>query len=220
MMSRRFGIYFLILPMFLSRLLLKPAFSEYTDWADFFVYLWPFLYGFIFMTDHEFIEIIKKKTTLLLNIGVLSSALFIYMAFQGEHMVEAYLHPSFSLLHLAFSGLSAIIAVSWIMFFIGFFAKHLNFNHKILIPANISILPIYVLHQTLIIMFGYHIVGLDLNLYIKFSIIVFTAIPASVILYKLIQTNNISRIPFGLKKKTNKKCSQVKQVRNAMAFNK
>jgi glucan biosynthesis protein C len=206
LMSTRFGIFFLDLPMFICRFALKPVFSTYIDWADFFVFIWPFLYGFIFMTDNEFIEIIKKKTVLLLNVGVLSSTLFIYMAFSlGEHMIEAYLHPSFSLLHLGVTALSATIALSWILFFVGFFAKHMNFNHRLLIPANISILPIYVLHQTLIIVFGYYIVGLELNLYIKFLIIAFTAIPMSVILYKLIQTNNVSRFLFGLKPMERKK---------------
>ena len=200
LMATRFGIFILCLPMFISRFALKPVFSEYTDWADFFVYIWPFLYGFILMTDHEFIEIIKKKTSLLLNVGILSSTLFIYLAAsQGEQMIQVYLHPSFSLPHLGISALAAIIAISWILFFVGFFAKNMNFNHRLLIPANISILPIYVLHQSLIIVFGYYIVGLELNLYIKFLIIAFTAIPASVLLYKLIQTNNVSRFLFGLK---------------------
>lgn len=200
LMATRFGIFILCLPMFISRFALKPVFSEYTDWADFLVYIWPFLYGFILMTDDEFIEIIKKKTSLLLNVGILSSTVFIYLAAtQGEQMIQVYLHPSFSLLHLGLSAISAIIAISWIMFFLGFFAKNMNFNHRLLIPANISILPIYVLHQTLIIVFGYYIVGLELDPYIKFLIIAFTAIPASVLLYKLIQTNNISRFLFGLK---------------------
>lgn len=200
LMATRFGIFILCLPMFISRFALKPVFSEYTDWADFFVYIWPFLYGFILMTDHKFIEIIKKKTSLLLNVGILSSTMFIYLAAtQGEQMIQVYLHPSFSLLHLGLSALSAIIAISWILFFVGFFAKNMNFNHRLLIPANISILPIYVLHQTLIIVFGYYIVGLELDLFVKFLIIAFTAIPVSVLLYKLIQTNNISRFLFGLK---------------------
>lgn len=198
-MSSRFGIFILILPMFLCRFILKPVFSEYTDWADFFVYVWPFLYGFVFMIDPEFIEIIKKKTSLLLNVAILSSTLFIYQAAQGENMVEAYLHPSFSLLHLGLCAISAIIALSWILFFVGFFAKNMNFNHRLLIPANISILPIYVLHQTLIIVFGYYIVGLEINIFLKFLIITLTAIPASILIYKIIQTNNPMRFLFGLK---------------------
>ena len=199
--SKPIGIFILVIPMVTARFILKPIFDEYTDWADFSVYIWPFLYGFIFMTDHAFIEIIKKKTTLLLSVGILSSTIFISSAFIDKTMIESYLHPTFSFIHFGISGLASLIAISWILFFVGFFAKNMDFNHRLLLSANISILPIYVLHQTLIIVFGYYIVGIELNPYIKFLIITFTAIPASVILYKIIQTNFVTRFLFGLKPK-------------------
>jgi glucan biosynthesis protein C len=198
-MSTRFGVFVLVVPMVLSRLVLKPVFQEYTDWADFFVYLWPFIYGFMFMADTEFVDIIKQKTMLLLNVGVLSSTIFIVLGATDDQMIEGYLHPEYSWLHLGITINAMIIALTWIMFFLGIFAKTMNFNHWILIPANISILPIYVLHQTLIIVFGYYIVGLELNLFVKFLIISLTAIPASVVFYKLIQTSNVMRFLFGLK---------------------
>jgi len=91
------------------------------------------------------------------------------------------------------------------MFFLAFFAKKMNFNHSILIPANISILPIYILHQTLIIVIGFYVVDMELNMLLKFTIITLTAIPSAVLLYKLIQTNNVSRFLFGMKKKAPKK---------------
>ena len=203
-MSSNFGVFVLVLPMIVCRLILKPVFQEYTDWADFFVYIWPFIYGFIFMADKEFLDIIKSKMVLFLNVGVLSSALFIYLGSTNDQFVQSYLHPGYSWLHLITSINAMIIAISWIMFFLGLFARKMNFNHSVLIPANISILPIYVLHQTLIIVFGYYIVGLELNPYIKFLMIAFTAIPVSVILYKLIQTNNLTRFLFGLKPKAKK----------------
>ena len=204
-MSRKFGVFVLVIPMIASRLILKPVFQEYTDWADFFIYIWPFIYGFIFMADTEFIDIIKGKMVLFLNVGVLSSTLFIYLASSNDQMVQAYLHPEYSWLHVGITINAMLIAISWIMFFLGLFARKMNFYHSVLIPANISILPIYVLHQTLIIVFGYYIVGLELNPYIKFLIIVFTAIPVSVVLYKLIQTNNVTRFLFGLKPKAREK---------------
>jgi hypothetical protein len=80
----------------------------------------------------------------------------------------------------------------------------MNFKHSILVPANISILPIYVLHQSLIIVFGYYIVGLELSTFTKFMIIVFTAIPVAVLLYKIIQKNTVLRFLFGLKMKVSK----------------
>jgi len=219
-MKSNYGVFILVLPMILVRVLLKPIYPEYTDWADFFVYLFPFLYGFLFMSDPEFINIIKKKMHLFLVVGLISSIYFLYTGSQNPENVQEYLYPSFSLYHIQISIVSMLIAYSWILFFLGFFASKFNFKHSILIPANVSILPIYILHQSLIIVFGFYIVDLEVNLYLKFLIITFTAIPAAVLLYKIIQTNNVLRFLFGLKKKAKKTPVLSKQLENAIAFDK
>jgi len=203
-MQSNYGVFILVLPMILVRVILKPVYSEYTDWADFLIYMFPFIYGFLFMSDPEFINIIKKKTYIFLVVGAISSIYFIYAAFQGPLNIQEYMHPSYSLKHIELSVVSMLIAYSWILFFLGFFAKHMNFKHSILVPANISILPIYVLHQTLIIVIGYYVVNTELDIALKFAIIACTAIPASILLYKMIQTNTILRFLFGLKRKTKK----------------
>jgi len=113
-----------------------------------------------------------------------------------------------------------IIAYSWIMFFLAFFARHLNFNHSRLIAANTSILPIYILHQTLIIVIGFYVVNMDLNIFLKFAIITLTAIPASVFIYKIIQTNNVLRFLFGLKAKPKKKPIPSGQTENTLVLDK
>ena len=220
MMKSNYGVFILVVPMILVRVLLKPIYSEYTDWADFVVYLFPFLYGFLFMSDPEFIKIIKKKTYLFLVVGLISSLYFLYTGSQSPENVQEYLHPSFSLYHLEISIVAMIIAYSWILFFLGFFARKLNFSHSILVPANVSILPIYVLHQTLIIVIGYYVVNTDLNTFLKFVIIAFTAIQAAVLLYKIIQTNNVLRFLFGLKKKPKRESSKSVNLENTMAFDK
>ncbi len=198
-LSTRFGIFVLVVPMLICRLLLKPVFQGYTDWADFFIYLWPFLYGFIFMVDRELITIVKERRKLLLFAGVLSSTVFMYMGATSEQMVQGYTYPEWNWIHVSSSIIAMFIALSWTLFFLGFFAKAMDFNHKWLVPANISILPVYMLHQTLIIVFGYYIVSFDLNPFVKFLIIAMTAIPASILLYQLIRTNNLTRFLFGLK---------------------
>ncbi len=199
LMSKRFGVFVLVVPMIVCRLLLKPLFPSYTDWADFFVYLWPFVYGFIFMADSKFVAIIKRKTTLFLVVGLISSAVFIYMGSTNEQMVQAYMNPEFGWKHLVSTVNAMLVAWGWVLFFLGFFAKAMDFQHRWLVPANISILPIYILHQTLIIVFGYYIVAMDAHPFIKFVLIFGTAIPASVLLYQLIRTNKVSRFLFGLK---------------------
>jgi hypothetical protein len=219
-MQSNYGVFILVLPMILVRVLLKPIYSEYTDWADFLVYMLPFIYGFLFMSDPEFINIIKKKTYLFLVVGIISSFYFSYAAFQDPLNIQEYMHPTYSLKHIELSVVSMLIAYSWILFFLGFFASKMNFNHSILVPANISILPVYILHQTLIIVIGFYVVDTDLNIFLKYVIIVFTAIPAAVLLYKIIQTNYVLRFLFGLKKKPKKTSVLSKQVENAMAFDK
>ena len=198
-MATRFGIFALIIPMLLSRLLLKPIYQQYTDWADFFIYLWPFIYGFIFMADRELISIVVRKRNLLLFAGILSSAVFMYMGATNDAMVKAYTYPEFNWMHLTSSVISMFIALSWTLYLLGLFAKAMDFKNRLLIPANISILPVYVLHQTLIIVFGFYIVSFDINLFIKFVVIAITAIPTSILLYQLIRTNNLTRFLFGLK---------------------
>ena len=198
-MSTRLGVFVLAVPMILCRFVLKPFYPEYTDWADFFVYLWPFLYGFIFMADRQFLDIVKNRMWSFLVVGSVCSATFIFLGATSEEHVQAYLNPGFNWMHLITSVLTMLIAYSWIMFFLALFARTMNFRHRLLIPANISILPIYVLHQTLIIVFGYYIVQLDLPLGLRFLGIVLTAIPASVLIYKVIATNNVTRFLFGLK---------------------
>jgi len=197
--STRFGIFVLVIPMLICRLLFKPVYPQYTDWGDFFIYLWPFVYGFIFMADKELITIVKNKRKLLLITGILSSTIFMYMGVTSEQMIEGYINPEFNSIHLINSFISMIIALSWTLYFLGLFAKRMDFKHQLLIPANISILPIYVLHQTLIIVFGYYIIHLDINVFIKFVIITVTAIPTSILLYQLIRKNNLSRFLFGMK---------------------
>jgi len=219
-MKSNYGVFILVLPMIIVRILLKPIYSEYTDWADFFVYIFPFIYGYIFMSDPEFITIAKRKMYLFLGVGAISSIYFIYTSFQNPQNIQEYLHPSFSLHHIEISIVSMLIAYSWILFFLAFFAQKMNFSHSILIPANVSILPIYILHQTLIVVIGYYVVGTELHIALKFVIIAFTAIPAAVLLYKLIQTNNVSRFLFGLKKKPKKTPVHSKKVENEMAFDK
>ena len=219
-MRTNYGVFILILPMILVRVVLKPIYPEYTDWADFFVYLFPFLYGFIFMSDPEFIAIAKRKMSLFLAVGIICSATFIYMASLSPENVQEYMNPSFSLYHIQISVLAMIIAYSWIMFFLGLSAKHLNFSHSIIVPANISILPIYVLHQTLIIVIGYYVVGTNLNPFLKFIIIAFTAIPAAILIYKVIQTNNVLRFLFGLKRKQNSRPAKMVHLKKTIALDK
>ena len=195
----RFGIFLLVVPMIVCRITLKPIFQHYTGWADFFIYIWPFLYGFVFMAKSEFIEHIKDKTYMMLTVGIISSGTFMYLGVTDPDMADGFTNPVFGWIHYSSSIIAMFVALSWVLFFFGLFAKTMDFNHKYLVLANHSILPVYILHQTLIIVFGYYILTIDQSMAIKYFLIVATAISASYLLYFIIKTNDVTRFIFGLK---------------------
>jgi len=196
------GIFLLIIPLIAIRFGLKPIFPGYTDWADFFSYMFVFIYGFIFLKNPKFVETIKQRIWLFLNIGIISNVLLLYFIKQSDANMQIYSNPEYGIQHLYISVLSALISFSWVLFFVGLAAKKLNFNHKFLQPANTAILPIYILHQTLIVVFGYYIIQMNTFIFFKFLIISITAIPSSIMLYMALKRFNALRFLFGLKTET------------------
>lgn len=196
------GVFLLLLPLITIRYGLKPIFPGYTDWSDFFSYMCIFIYGFIFIRNPKFVEIIKQLFWLFLNIGIISNVLLLYYIKQSDANMQLYLKPEYGFNHLYLSVLSVLISFCWVMFFVGLAAKKLKFNHKFIQPANTAILPIYILHQTLIVVFGFYIIQFNTSILNKYLLIAGTAIPSSVLLYMVLKRFSLLRFLFGLKPKT------------------
>lgn len=75
----------------------------------------------------------------------------------------------------------------------------MNFKSSILPEANNSILPIYVLHQSIIVAVGYYVVQLNLGNLIEFLIIVTTSILSCLLLYKFLKRHTVFKTLFGIK---------------------
>jgi hypothetical protein len=210
------GVFLLLLPLIIIRYGLKPIFPGYTDWADFFSYMCIFIYGFIFMKNPGFVEIIKQRMWLFLNIGIISNVLLLYYIKQGDAQMQLSMKPEYGFNHLYLSVLSVFISFCWVMFFVGLAAKKLNFNHKFIQPANTAILPIYILHQTKIVVFGYYIIQLNASIFVKYLLIAGTAIPSAIMLYLALKRFNLLRFLFGLKTETNKSNEVLSEQNNIL----
>ena len=90
--------------------------------------------------------------------------------------------------------------VSWLFTILGYSKFLLNKPGKILSYANESVYPLYILHQTIMIIFGYYIIQYDLNVYLKFLIVTIITFGGSFIFYELfIKRFNVMRLLFGMK---------------------
>ena len=193
------GVFLLILPLITIRYSLKPLFPGYTDWADFFSYMFIFIYGFILIRNPRFVETVRQLMWLFLNIAIISNVLLFYYINQNDANMQIYLKPGYGFNHLYLSVLSVLISFCWVMFFVGLAAKKLNFNHKFIQPANTAILPIYILHQTLIVVFGFYIIQFNTSIIVKYLLIAGTAIPSAILLYLGLKRFSLMRLLFGLK---------------------
>lgn len=93
-----------------------------------------------------------------------------------------------------------VLCWSCLVAFMGFAAKHLRNSNRFLKYANDAVLPFYILHQTIILAIGAHVVRLDAPLWLEYLIIVISSFAATAALYELlIKRLNVLRFLFGLK---------------------
>ncbi len=97
----------------------------------------------------------------------------------------------------------------WIFAIIGFSAKYINFNNKVLNYLSCSSYPIYICHMIFLYLSAYFITPLNINTWLKYILIISITFACCVFTYELI----IKRInwlrPFlGLKKTVKKSESQ------------
>jgi hypothetical protein len=67
--------------------------------------------------------------------------------------------------------------------------------------ANQAVLPVYVLHQTVIVMIGFYVVQWDVPTLAKYLVISFTALLATLVLYDVgVRRTAATRVLFGMKR--------------------
>ena len=144
-------------------------------------YLWFFVAGFLLMSSHRIKErIISMRWICLAVLAVLLSI----FALVGDGPND---HPD-------------IIVWFTIFSILGFAMKHLDFNSRLLKYSNEAVMPFYILHQNLLLLFGFFIVKWPLADPLKFIVIASSTFSIIMVLYEfLIRRNNVLRVIFGMK---------------------
>jgi glucan biosynthesis protein C len=187
------------LPVIITIIILQPIFPEYTSVADFFTYSFSFVYGFIFIKEHaRLLPIIKKNTNILLALGILSSLLII-ASLLIEPLRNAAFNPEYNIYHVIVSVPIGLSAFSWTLYFVSLFSRKFNFNIKALAELNRSILPVYIVHQSIIVVAGFYIIKYIDNGFLEFLLIVLVTVIGSILAYYFIKTFKAARFLFGLR---------------------
>ena len=184
------AILLLGIPLVLSELItyaLGLASGFYGGWqfASYFIFV---IYGFLFASDEQFREIMEKNIVICAIAAPILSVLVGMMYAIIGIIILAHIF-------LAFAG------IAWLTLILGLANKYLNKKYDKLNFLNEIVLPFYILHQTIIVVIAFFIVGLEGIVIVKYLLLVAIAFPITLGLVLLVRTNNVTRFLFGMRLK-------------------
>ena len=103
-------------------------------------------------------------------------------------------------MNLTYLLVRAAYSWSWLLTFLGFASRHLNFNNRFLRYANEAVLPFYILHQTVIVSIGFLIKDWQWAVFPKYLILATMSFIIIMVLYEfVVKRVNVLRVLFGMK---------------------
>jgi hypothetical protein len=190
---------FIYLLIFFSFSNHKVNHTFYDDWYAHCIFIFVVILGLVFVRMPKVWQSFENNRYISLLIGLISYSILLTLFFLPEHILQMDKQFIWSLLGL-------IVKWSWIALIIGFSRRYLNFTNSTLKYCNEAIYPFFILHQTVIVVFGYYVIDWGLSGFIEyFIILVGTFIICGLLHEVLIKRVNILRILFGLKWRNNLK---------------
>ena len=192
------------LPLTIGTIILKRYYptgsSSLTNLSETFFYTYFFIAGILLATSQTSWGNLKKMRRYHLKFFVLITLLFYTYYLAPNTVVEPYL--SLAVRWDIWHGLCCLLGWSFVITILGYGQVHFNRPNPYLKRMNEAIYPFYILHQTVIVVFAYYIIQLDLNIPAKLLILFISSFLAIICIYRFaVYPFNLTRVLFGMKKK-------------------
>jgi glucan biosynthesis protein C len=206
--SHKMGLLLGGLPLIILTVVLKRYYptgsSSLTNFSETFFYTYFFITGILFASSQLFWENLKKYRRFHLVTFIISTLLFYSYYFVPNDFIEPYL--STSVRWDIWYGLCCLLGWCFVLTLLGYGQVYLNKPSLWLKRMNEAIYPFYILHQTVIVIFGYYIIQLNVNIPVKMILLFISSFFVIVLLYRLlIYPFKITRVLFGMKKNNEKR---------------
>jgi glucan biosynthesis protein C len=176
---------------------LPVTFNVANDWGSHLKWAGMFAAGLACATRDDFWEWVRRWRGRFLGIAALFLAL---QSLCRAAWLTGQIEPAWSA--VAWSAVSSVYAWAMICALCGYAHEYLNQSSAPLSHLNEAILPIYVLHQPILLISAYYIFPLKLPLPIEAALLVGVCGLGALIIYEVtIRPFRITRILFGLKVK-------------------
>ena len=162
-----------------------------------FYFITYFILGYILVADARFEKAIDRHKTVALILGPVLYLLVPYFDIYGwPNGIPSWLWPVIRLYIPCFAPWFFIVAI------LGYGRKFLNFRNKFLTYNAQASYPLYILHQTAIVIIGVYVTRWQVSVSVKYVSILVLSLISSVLIYDLvIKRTNVTRFMFGMKLK-------------------
>jgi glucans biosynthesis protein C len=198
--ERPWGILVIVLPIFLMELFVNTfphtlGIRDFGGWSP-LTYLVFFVIGYIVGSDDRFGRVFEHRRVTWLIMGVAASALGLFLIETG--VLNGLPRPATLPIEAALRSLNSWFWLSAIM---GFGRRYLSFTNRALVHAGEAVLPFYMLHQTVIVIFAFFLVGWEESVPVKYLVLVVVSFAAIMALYEaVVRRIGVLRFLFGMKK--------------------
>ena len=207
LVEKRGGILLFVIPLALARVLVQPFDPNPMgrSWLDFVYFFLFFVLGYIIYSDDRFVYAVRRDRWLLFAAGLAGLlGFFALFAVYGDVALEwgtSFVLPWSIILIFAFT----LMSWGWALFVLALAMQHLNFTNKLLVYANETIMPFYLLHQPAIIVVSFFVVQWDVGIPVKLLVIGISSLLIALALIELfIKPFGPMRRLFGMKPKRGK----------------
>ncbi len=189
--QRPAGIFLLFLPLALISVALRATFPGYQGWTDFCLWLVFFITGYLLLANSRFTRAIQHQGGLTLIVTLLS-LLALLATMYGPQIIQFWQSsPSYSLSYAFDQLLLTLVAWSLMAFVLYFGMRFLNTHNRIIEYANEAILPFYILHHAMIVLFASMLFAWQVPSAINFLVVTTFSLAATLLVYEVF----IRRIP-------------------------
>lgn len=193
------AIFLLALPLAIIEGGLRPRWlgfqNLYDDWANFFLYIFYFIYGYLICSDARFGHAINRhlKVSLVMAIASIS----VIFGLWANDMLP---NRGYSVGYVLYQMFRGVNSWFWVVALLGLGRRYLNFNNSLLQYAREAAYPFYILHQTIVVAIAFYVVRWNIGIIEKFFVISTASLVATIVLYDLlVKRINVVRFFFGLK---------------------
>lgn len=210
--TRPGGLFLLLLPLALIQLGLRPAFSAYQGWTDFFLWFVYFLYGYLLLSKAQLVKALQKQGGIALLVGIIGMGILLTTMYGPGFLALWDSTPGYSFTYELYQLLWTIIGWSWMLCVLSFGIRFLDVNNRIITYLNEAVLPFYVLHYVIIVLVTFFLRQWDLPLVLKFLGVSTLSLAGTLIMYELaVRHVPFVRWLFGMKPKKARKQEVLKE---------